>query len=97
MPQGARVPRWACFASASSLRPRRRFATTCAEISPVFRVVDFTMAMATRFKIAPDGAKIAFLSAGSARALRADYFQIGEACQIARNLMLHFHREIGLS
>jgi hypothetical protein len=36
-------------------------------------------------------------SARTTRALRADYFQIGEACQIARNLILHSYREVGLS
>ena len=59
---------------------------------------DVTLEQVPHSKIATDCAKMGFLARHvRTRALRADYFQIGEACQIARNLILHSYREAGLS
>jgi hypothetical protein len=59
---------------------------------------DVTLEQTPHSKIATDCAKIAFLARHvRTRALRADYFQIGEACQIAGNLILHSYREVSLS
>ena len=59
--------------------------------------LEVTLEQVSHAKIATDCSKIAFLTRHvRTRALRADYFQTGQARQIARNLILHSHREIGV-